>query len=126
MKHAILNVVVIVGLLASGSPCEWLCQAMSTPASTEAQSHCHTEAQPVAPVQGEPCEEDCPSCGVSSTPIPASQFVAGTTDAADHALAPTRGHVGVLRQPWAPQISLRHADPLPPTDILAITTSLLL
>jgi hypothetical protein len=127
MRHTILSIVVIAGLLASGSPCEWLCQAMSMPASTtEALAHCHTDAQPVAPVQGEPCDEDCASCGVSSTPIPASQFVARTTDASDHTLAPKRGHVGALRPYWVQQRSLSRAAPLPPTDILAITTTLLL
>ena len=124
MQHAILSAVLIAGLLASGIPCEWLCQAKATPASEAAQAHCHNDAQPTTPDQGTPCEDDCPGCGVSSTSIPASEFVAGTTDATDHALAPTCWQAGALRQALVSQMPLSLADPLPPTDILAMTTSL--
>ena len=124
MKQAMLSVVLIAGLLASGTPCEWLCQLISPPVAIEAQAHCHTDAQPVAPVQGEPCGEDCASCGISGTPIPASEFAAGSSHATDHALTLTRSQVGSLRQVWVSQNLLRLADPLPPTDILAMTTSL--
>ncbi len=125
IAHAILSIVLIAGLLASGSPCGWLCGEPSTPpASADAQTRCHADAQPTAPTPAEPCEEDCAGCVVSSTPIPASGFVAGTADGAEFTIVLRRQPTAALRQNRLSHKSLRLTDRSPPIDILATTSSL--
>jgi hypothetical protein len=124
MAHSILSALLVLGLLASGDVCTWLCAGASAKAAVqvEVDSHCGGGSAP-EPASDEPrSHDDCPGCGLdlAAHSVALDQPVTGF--AALPVLRPEwrLRDRSVLRRPLAPP----RAQRWPPRDILALTTTL--
>ncbi len=124
MTHAILSAALVAVLLAPGDSCSWLCGVPAPLELAEAASHCHGDAQPVAPVSDETCEEDCLGCRVRSNPIQVSGLLARTAEGAEFAIEPWRQLAGVSRRALVSYEMRRLANRFPPIDLLSMKASL--
>ena len=126
---------VTLGLLAAAMPCAWVCSsAAETPGATAGATpseHCakRAHATPEAPTTPDtPCEEDCPGCAGSQVSIPSTALALDATSApcSLSPLAAQHAHTTAF-PPAAPALrALQWAGDLPPPDILALTTTLLI
>jgi len=147
--RATLTMLLSLGLLASAVPCAGLCAiaagapaaagAAAATASTAGEhgarsgaSHCAAAARDLPPVQApeapsSPCDEDCPGCDAwqvslaSSSPSPDAPTVLAPLALAPAGRPVMHGAADAARMRMPPA-----ALDLPPPDVLARTTTLLI
>jgi hypothetical protein len=141
-------VLLALGLLAAGMPCAWVCataatasapQSEAAPTSEHVASHCAeraaaalagADASPTrseAPAPTPPCQDDCTGCATSEISIPGSALALDASSA-PAALAVPASHAGraAIETPLLALRAPGELSDLPPPDILALTTTLLI
>ncbi len=130
MTHTFLSALLIVALLGSGNVCAWLCQpggAAPVAAGTDALPPCHEPAESEVPDAPVPCDEDCGRCGAELAALPgassadaaqAAKKLSLACSAASRAATPRIESHRVLCLAWDPRV--------PPRDVLALTTILVI
>lgn len=151
--RAALPMLLALGLLAAGMPCAWVCSgtaaahargaeahaqetkapARETKAPAHVASHCAERARtspatPDAPATPTtPCGEDCSGCAARQVSIPGTALA---LDASSAPCAPAIPASQPSRAAFAPPPTALctpgQVGDLPPPDILALTTTLLI
>jgi hypothetical protein len=116
----------VLGLLASSSPCQWLCAESPSPSSAAVESHCDRMAgSEGAPAPAQPCEDDCKGCGTAVAVDTGSHSATTTSVRVAAAVPQTRAAWRATTAALQRESRFAHWTP-PPRDVLATTSTLLL